>query len=396
MSDESERVEELFEEIKDLVDDNADLESLAPADAYELWIDQLRERSESTVQTYGYRVEPFIEWLQERGITDLVDLGKRDIKEFEAELRAAEDKRTTRNNKLGTIRLFLRFCEDLNAVSGDVIAAMDVPELTKDDKVDTDSLVSERAFGILDDLATYEYASREHVAFLLLWRTTIRLGALYSLDLQDLYLTDEDIERIRAELTERGYVDEVIERIIDETELPAIRPRSRPETDTRLKNGEGGERWINISRETAQVVQDYIDTNRHDVTDEHGREPLITSQKGDGRLSKSAIRNWCYILTQPCNWGGPCPHEKDPGSCEYREHGQGAGCPSSRSPHKIRKGSITWHRDRGWPIEALTEKANAGEDLIKGVYDQPEEMLRGSSRRSHLNNLDKNTQNDES
>jgi hypothetical protein len=36
----------------------------------------------------------------------------------------------------------------------------------------------------------------------------------------------------------------------------------------------------------------------------------------------------------------------------------------------------------------LADKADTGEDLIKGVYDQPEALVRGAARRHHLDKLD--------
>ncbi|WP_207217109.1 hypothetical protein [Natrinema altunense] len=190
------------------------------------------------------------------------------------------------------------------------------------------------------------------------------------------------------DLRESGYSAEVVEEILEEAALPFIFPRNRPETGTRLKNGDPGERVINLADWVAETIQDYIDVNRPDQTDEHGRKPLLTSRKGNGRLSKSSMRNWIYIYTQPCEFGGECPHDRDPETCEAREHGHGSKCPSSRSPHKLRTGSITWHRDQGWPITDLSDKANAGEDLIKSVYDQPEKLIRGAGRRKHLGKLD--------
>jgi len=144
---------------------------------------------------------------------------------------------------------------------------------------------------------------------------------------------------------------------------------------------------INIADWVADLIADYIQVNRYDVTDDEGRSSLITSQKGDGRLSKSAMRNWVYIMTQPCEFGDPCPHDRDPEECDAREHGYGSLCPSSRAPHRIRTGAITHHRDQGWSISDIADKANTSEDLIESVYDQPEELIRGANRRENLDKL---------
>jgi integrase len=187
---------------------------------------------------------------------------------------------------------------------------------------------------------------------------------------------------------DEGLAPDVVDGLLEEAELPFIRPRHRPESDTPLKNGHAGERVINIADSTADILRDYIRVNRPDVVDEHGRRPLLASKRGTNRLSTSGLRNTVYILTQPCEFGDPCPYGEDPETCVAREHGKGSKCPGARSPHKIRTGSITWHRDRGWPIPELADRANTSEDLIRGVYDQPEQLIRGAVRREHLHRLD--------
>lgn len=386
MSSDGDDLEDVVREIHDLLDEDEDLEPTAPREAFDLWLSQL-DRAQSTIQSYRYRVKPFLEFCERNGIESFDHLTTRTIKEFEAERRGSLQRQTV-NNQFGTLSLFLRYCEELNAVGEDVVRALDVPELSKEDRVNTEKLIRKRAENILENLGKFQYASREHVALLVMWRTAMRVGAVHSLDLEDLYLTDDDRERLRVQLAEEGFARDVIDAILAESELPFIYPRHRPETDTRLKNDEDSERVINVADWVADIVQDYIRANRYDVDDEYGRSPLLTSRKGSGRLSISAIRNWAYIHTQPCEFGGGCPHDRDPEECIAREHGHGSDCPSSRSPHKLRTGSITWHRDVGWPVADLADKADTGEDLIRGVYDQPEQLVRGAARRHHLAKLD--------
>lgn len=396
MSDESEtdRIEEMFEEIKHRLDDNEDLEPIDPWEAFELWLKQL-DQAESTVGSYRYRVKPFPRFCSENDIDALDQVTTRHIKEYEAS-RRSNVTRQTANNQLGTLRQFLSYCEDLNAISEDVVVALDVPTLKKEDRVNTEKLISERAERILDNLEKFRHASRDHVIFLLLWRTTVRIGTLHSLDVEDLYLNTEDEDRLRTYLTNEGYQEGVVEKILNEAELPFIFPRHRPDQGTRLKNKADGERVINITDWVAEVVEDYLRVDRADVADEYGRRPLLSTRKGGARLTKSGIRSTTYLLTQPCEFGAPCPHGREKEECEAREHGHGAKCPSSKSPHKLRTGSITWHRDRGWPMSDLSDKANAGEELIREVYDQPEKLVRGASRRNHLEKLDENDQNEDS
>ena len=104
-------------------------------------------------------------------------------------------------------------------------------------------------------------------------------------------------------------------------------------------------------------------------------------------MSVSGIRIRAYELTEPCQVGKECPHDRDPEDCEARVHGQQSKCPSVRSPHKWRTGSVTWHRDRGWPPEEIAVKMATSVELVNDVYDQPEKLKRMSIRRQHLDTL---------
>jgi len=381
---------EWLDDLRESIETEPELESTPPGKAFSLWMQQQQDKAESTLQSYRYRIRPFLRWLDKEDIGDLNDVSTRHIKEFEAQRRDGRDKQTL-NNQWGTLKLWLQYCYELNAVSEDVVKAVDVPELTKGDRVNTEKLIADRAQEIVDKLDRYEYATRQHVLFLLLWRTTMRVGAIHSLDMEDIYVDDDDRDRLREELFEQGFAAHVVESILSDVGLPLLYPRHRPDQGTTLKNGIDGERVINIADWVADVLEDFIQVNRFDVTDEYGREALLSSQKGNGRLSKSAMRNWVYVLTQPCEFGGTCPHDRDPEECEAREHGYGSLCPSSRAPHRIRTGAITHHRDQGWSTADIADKANTSEELIESVYDQPEELIRGASRRSNLDKLDSDT-----
>jgi len=105
---------------------------------------------------------------------------------------------------------------------------------------------SDTATDILDHLARFEYASLQHALLTLLWRCGARSGTVRSFDLRDY---DRENQWLRA--------------------------KHRPKTP--LKNKEKGERLIALSSDVCQVLNDYIDHNREAVTDEWGREPLLTT-----------------------------------------------------------------------------------------------------------------------
>jgi len=342
-----------------------------------MWVDrQKAEKSEDTVQSYFYRVRQFVDWLDEDGITNLNQLSGRDVFRYDSSRRSDGLSKSALNNQLGTIKLFLEFCADIEAVPPELPAKVDVPTLSKAERANEEKLSAQRADTIIEALEKYEYASRDHLLFALGWHTGARLGALRSLDLRDCYLVEDDLQRL-------AHQDDLDPEQLEAVDLPFLYFRHRPESDTPLKNKGEGERPVGLSDEIGELLQEYIEVSRFDVEDDHGRKPLFSSQKGTGRMSKGAIRSRFNIITQPCRYG-VCPHDRDPDDCEAREHGYESRCPSARSPHRIRTGSITNHRDEGWPPEVLAERVNATPEVIRTHYDQPDLLKRMESRRSYL------------
>ena len=361
---------------------------MAPREALELWLErQEMDKSESTVQSYRYRVRPFVEFLEDEGIENLNDLNGRLLLRFDSMRRSSGDvQKNTLNNQLGTIRQFLEFGIKANAVEPVVASQVDIPHVSKDERINREKLPTQRAKDILEFLDRFEYASRDHVIAFLLWETGARVGSLRALDLEDVYLDEDDLDRLRYQ-EDLGVGESVLEDILAGVELPFVYFRHRPETDTPLKKQDSGERPVNISKELGEVLEVYIEFRRVEATDEHGRKPLLTSKKAPGRVTVSGIRIRAYEMTQPCQVGKECPHDRDPEDCEAREHGQKSRCPSVRSPHKWRTGSVTWHRDRGWPPEEIAVKMATSVELVNSVYDQPEKLKRMSIRRENLDKL---------
>lgn len=192
-------------------------------------------------------------------------------------------------------------------------------------------------------------------------------------------MEEDDLDRLRhyPEIDDQQY-----EKILEEVEPPFVYYRHRENTP--LKNNVDGQRPVALSDEIGEILRAYIRVNRIPVSEEDGRQPLFTTEKGSGRMSKGAIRRTFYLVTQPCRFGLECPHSRDPETCTAREHGKEAQCPSARSPHPIRTGAITNHRDEEWPPEVLSERANATPDVIRDHYDHPQLLQRMQSRRDYL------------
>jgi site-specific recombinase XerD len=315
-----------------------DLEPLAPETGIERFLEHYRPGvRESTFRKAKSRLSFFRDWLDEREIENLNTLTGRDLSDFVAWRRGHDIAAITLQKNLGTIREALRYWADIEAVTDGLAEKVHSPELPDGSASRDEHLDADRAEAILEYLDRFEYASRRHAVLSLLWRTGMRRSALRSLDLRDLR-PDEN----------------------------AVVLQHRPETDTKLKNGEHGERWVFLGPIWYQVVDDWVAANRHDVADDHGRDPLITTK--EGRASATSIYDWVNHVTQPCEIGD-CPHGRDPKDCEAREPKAWSKCPSARSPHPVRRGAITHHLNESVSPDTVSERMDVSLEVLYKHYD---------------------------
>lgn len=317
-----------------------------------MYIDNRKpDLSEKSVQNHRYRLDKFERWCAEEELENLNHLTGRDLHKYRS-WRSKEVKTVTLVGELRTLRVFLEFCASIDAVEDGLREKVLIPSVSDAEESKDVHIEPERAESILEHLNQFEYASRNHVIFAVLWHTGIRLGTLRALDVGDF-----------------------------DAEEPCLEVRHRPESDTPLKNGEAAERSIAVGDHYRQVVSDYIKHNRHDVTDDYGRDPLITSEYG--RLTGTAIRTVVYRLTQPCQYA-ECPHDKEPTECEFTNYAQVSECPSSLSPHAIRRGSITVHLREGTPGEVVSDRMNVSAAVLDQHYDERTEREKMRVRRDLL------------
>jgi integrase len=319
-------------------------------------------------------MKQFVEWCEDRDIDNLNDLSGRSVYQYDSDRRAEDLSISTLKSQLGTLQRFLRFCETIEAVEEGLSEKVDVPTPSKREEASEVILEPPRALEILEKLGRYQYASRDHVMFAVMWYTGARIGAIRALDVGDCFLTESDLSRLDVS-------DDV------DVTITFVYFRHRPDTETPLKNQDQGERPVTLPDEIGELVKEYIRVRREDITDQYGREPLFPAPKKRGRATKGALRQRIYILTQPCRHG-PCPHGRDPSECEALEHGYEARCPSARSPHPVRSGSITHQRDREIPPEVVSERVNATTEVIEYHYDRPNKLRRMESRRDYIENLE--------
>ena len=331
---------------------------LTPSQAVEDFLEEKRgDVAKSSWRNYRYPLREFIAFCADREIENVSDLTGYDLKRFK--IRRRDDpnvgKVTLRNN-LSVIRVFLRWCEEAQLVERGFHDLVKLPRLEDGELVSNDVLELDEIEEILDYLYKFEYAHRRHATFQLMWHTCIRMGSLISLDLDDY---QPNRQRIRL--------------------------RHRPDTGTPLKNGSDGERLINLSDQMCEVLDDYIAVHRNDVTDEHGREPLFTSPSK--RLYDTLLRKDMYAITRPCHIGLDCPHDRDPETCDAAHKRHASKCPSSMSPHPLRRAAITYHLNQEWPKEKLSERANVTVSVLDTHYDARSEDEAAATRKQYLENL---------
>lgn len=333
--------------------DHSHLKPISPAEAIEMYFSHRRpDLSEKTLQNQGYRLDSFQEFCDEHDIENLNTLTGRDLHRFRSWRLDDGVNKVTLSGVLQTLRKFLEFAASIDAVEEGMRERVLLPDVDPEEEASDVILEEDRAREILDYLETFRYASRKHVILAVLWHTGCRMGTLRALDVGDF---DPDV------------------RCLD--------VRHRPETGTPLKNGAAAERSIAVGEHYCEVLADYIEHNRPSVRDDLGRAPLIASEQG--RLSDTSIRADVYQMTRPCVIGD-CPHDRDPNTCEAMDYGQESKCPSSRSPHPVRRGSITKHLRTGTPQEIVSERSNVTGDVLEQHYDERSEREKMELRRDHI------------
>lgn len=337
---------------------------LSPEKAVARWLDSIRmERTEASMSSYYYRLKLFVEWCEREGVDSMHEIDGWQLDSYETHRRSKNPSRSTLKNELVTLRTFLEYCEKIEVVQDGVAEKIEVPRVPKSERSSEIKLDAADAKALLE---TYRSEARfrgtkEHAILEILWHTGARAGAVNSLDVGDLRQLDDG----------RWY----------------LAFEHRPDTGTRLKKARDGERPVFVTDAVADAIQRYIDGGRIDTQDEYGREPLFTTEYG--RVSPNTFRVWTYRATVPCvHTNDPCRHDRVRERCEFVASDQLSKCPSSRSPHQIRTGAITWMRDSGHTEEEVASRVNASVQTIRDHYDKQapvEEMVR---RRGQFAELD--------
>jgi len=320
-------------------------------DAVERYLNERRaDVSDSTLYNHSSQLKQFITWC--KADNDRPEKVKGidgwDVSNFKVYRRDEDElENTTLYNQMSALRVFIRWCESRDLLEG-VSENMMMPEIedgTRDEKIDR-----ERGKEILKNIRTYEYASMKHVLFALLWSTGIRIGTARALDVGD-YNSDEMYIEIKH----------------------------RPEKGTPLKNGDTAERELNLHEWVCVVIDDYLNSRRHDVNDDNGRRPLLTTQSG--RAHRTTLRKKVTTVTRPCEYENTCPYDRDIQDCEATAYNAACKCPGSVSPHPLRRSAITNFLNDGHSKELISDRMDVSVDVLDKHYDARSESEKRELRR---------------
>jgi site-specific recombinase XerD len=332
---------------------------LSPAEACDYYLDKRKaDATDWTVRTYRYKLTRFVEFCEERNVTQMSDVDGWTIEQFARE-RRSELATVSMKGQMSALKQLLEYCARIDVVDERLPGKVEIPSVGRDEESDDTRLETDDATTLLQFYreSPAHYARKTHALLEVFWNTGARLSGVRALDLGD-------------------YDPE--ERFLDF--------QHRPDTGTGLKNKERGERPVVVPATVCDVLDTYVARERSDKRDDHGRQPLFAGRQG--RPSDATLRAWTYRATQPCV-EQQCPHGERRGTCEYRHRDHLSKCPSARSPHQIRTGSITWQLNRGVPIEVVAERVNATPAVIQRHYDKATAKERMEERRrEHTADLD--------
>ncbi|ARS89331.1 tyrosine-type recombinase/integrase [Natrarchaeobaculum aegyptiacum] len=271
------------------------------SDLYKRFLSRRQNRSPSTRAQYKRTIPRFVEFAADNDITNPVEISSPLVDAYVDYLQSEYDSDATILTYTKNARTWLRWLSQRELCDESIYRILDKEELGLTPRARDEAIPKSEATGILHRLRQRRRGSGMHALTELLWNGGPRIGGVHSLDVPDF-----------------------------DPKKKELRFRHRPETGTRLKNGNknsntagDGERNIVIKDEVISAIQLYIETERPDVTDEYGREPLFATEYG--RASRSTLRRWVYEATS-CRWN---PKDVDNCSCDGSCNPDSNVCPES-------------------------------------------------------------------
>jgi len=314
------------------------------------------EYTAETLRDYETRVRQFVEWADGReDLNAIGDITGWNLEQFRLYRQEQGLAPTTMKGQMQTLKIWLEYAADIGAVDEMLPHKVQVPNPSRSEETSDTKLDADAAQALLQYYRNtrVRFACEEHVSLELAWFIGARLGALHALDLGDYN-------------RQKGY----------------LQFKHRP-PETPLKKKKEGERAVALPDATYEVLNTYIDEVRIDIRDDEGRDPLLCSSQG--RPTTGTIRGWIYHASIPCHHS-PCPHDNHARTCDWTERNEAHHCPSSRSPHQVRTGSITWQLNQGLSFEEVGERVNSDPQTLHRYYDKATDVEKLENRRQGLVN----------
>ncbi|NGM70259.1 site-specific integrase [Natronolimnobius sp. AArcel1] len=320
-------------------------------DLYERYLSRRENRSPATRAQYKRTIPEFIAFSKAQGVTIPSGLSIELVDRYVDEVKQKHEADATQLTYTKNVRSWLRWLSKRQYCDEAVYRVLDKDELNLDPTVRDEAIPESVARHIIERLGEQRYGSKMHAIIEVGFNGGLRIGDLHSLDVKD-FRSDEN----------------------------TIVLRHRPDTGTRLKNGEvqdntpgDGERDVIVKDRVIDAIQWYIDNVRPDVTDEYSRSPLFATKQG--RASKSTLRRWIYEATS-CRWA---PDESEinydsvrrnkPITCDGGCDPDLNVCPYSYCPHAIRRGAIVNHLSNGLYPSRASERFDVSIPVLKKHYD---------------------------
>lgn len=81
-----------------------------------------------------------------------------------------------------------------------------------------------------------------------------------------------------------------------------------------------------------------------------------------------------------------CPHGREPSDCEATVYGHYSRCPSSLSPHTIRRGA-TYQLREDIPEKIVSDRCDVSSDVLERHYDRRTDREKMEQRRDFIEDL---------
>lgn len=323
---------------------------------YERFLARRRNRSPATRSQYKRTIPTFVDYAKTNDVVTPAGISVGLLDEFVDTLQNTYDTDATILTYTKNVRGWLRWLNRRNYCSERVYRILDKDELGLSPTARDEALPSEQAEIVLTRLRQQRRGSLMHALVELLWNTGPRIGGVHSLDVTDFDAKNNE-----------------------------IRFRHRPSEGTRLKNGSGsdcrvgdGERNVVLQECVVTALEDYLQFERPDITDEYSREPLFVTQYG--RAARSTIRRKVYEATS-CRWLSEVEGaERCTGNCDPDSD----VCWHSYYPHAIRRGAIVHHLSGGLRPDIASERFDVSVSTIRKHYDPRSKRKRKEDRLAHV------------